>query len=238
MRRLNLAFVAIVVPAALAAQVMLPTRRGPDRPAEKPPQAPGIHDVRLYNRYVLSRFALESTPMLSYMQTTGVLAPGIPQNYWSFGDATLISYRVTPSLFVTTAFSASSVGTPFGMNGSDFGVRVKPWTSSRVTGFVDARASWAYTSDFPLSSQAVPIVGLYQVGKPDFTTGTGRGAAFGVGADTRISTRFSLTTSLTHTHYAMQGRSLGLGQRWSYTNDATRLMVGVRYNHGHWYDAR
>ena len=51
----------------------------PDRPAEKPPQAPGIHDVRLYNRYKLSRFSLESSPMLSYMQTTGFVAEGEPR---------------------------------------------------------------------------------------------------------------------------------------------------------------
>jgi hypothetical protein len=27
------------------------------------------------------------------------------------------------------------------------------------------------------------------------------------------------------------------GRNWSYTNDATRLIVGVRYNHGRWFDA-
>lgn len=239
MRRLNVALVALLIPAAtLAAQVMIPTRsRRPDRPAEKPPQAPGIHDARLYNRYMFSRFSLESTPMLSYMQATGLLAPGIPQTYWSFGDATLISWRAAPSLSVTTAFTASSVGTPFGMNASEFGLRIKPWTAPRVAVFADARASWAYTSGFALSSQAVPIAAIYRTAYDDFAMGTGKGAVLGLGAEAKITARYSLTSSLAYAHYAMQGRDLDSRRRWSYTNDYTRLMVGVRYNHGHWYDA-
>src|SRR4051812_10425081 len=128
MRRLNLALLALTIPAAsLVAQVMIPTRgKRPDRPAEKPRQAPGIHDARLYNQYMFSRFSLESSPMLSYMQSTGLLAPGISENYLAFGDATLISWRAAPSLSLTTAFTASSVGSPFGMNSSEFGFRVKP----------------------------------------------------------------------------------------------------------------
>jgi len=240
MRRLRVALVALVIPAtSLVAQVMIPIRgRTPERPADKPPQAPGIHDARLYNRYMFTRFSLESTPMLSYMQTTGLIAQGIPENYLAFGDATLISFRATPSLFVTTAFTASSLGTPFGMNGSDFGFRVKPWTSPRVSAFADARVSYAYTSDFALPSQAVPIAAIYRTSSNrDFATGTGKGAVFGVGADTRITARYSLITSLTYTHYTMQGRNLNTTSRWNYTNNATRLMVGMRYNHGHWYDA-
>jgi hypothetical protein len=238
MRRLNLALVALTIPAAsLAAQVMIPTRgRVPTRPAEKPPQAPGIHDARLYNRYMLSRFSLESTPMLSYMQTTGLVAQGIPQNYWSFGDATLISFRAAPSLFVTSAFTAASLGTPFGVEASDVGLRLKPWTSPRVAVFADARMSWAFTTDFALPSQAVPIVALYRAGNRDFTTGSGKGGVFGLGTEVRLTDRYSLTTSLTYAHYSMRGINLTTSDRWTYTNDATRLMIGARYNHGHWYD--
>ena len=236
MRRANLVLLALALPmASLSAQVLIGTRRGPDRPAEKPPQAPGIHDARLYNRYMLSRFSLESSPMLAYMQTTGVLVEGVAQDYLSFGDATLISFRATPSLFVTTAFTASSVGAPFGMNATDFGLRVKPWTSPRTAIFGDARMSWAYTSDFPLPSSAVPFAQIYSTAYTDFRTGRGRGATLGVGSETRITARYSLTVAMNYTHYEMRARSMS--REWDYTNDATRLIVGVRYNHGRWLDA-
>ena len=237
MRRATLAVIGLVIPAALAAQVMIPTRRQPDRPAEKPPQAPGIHDVRSYNRYRFSRFSLESAPMISYMETTGLLAPGLPGDYWGFGDQTLLSFRTAPSLYLTGAFTASSVGMPFGMNSSDVGIRVKPWTSPRVTPFADARMSWAFTSGNGIPSSVVPVILAYGIARENIITGSGRGAVFGLGADTRLTARYSITTTLSRTHYAMRGTSLEKANRWSYANDATRLSIGLRYNHGRWLDA-
>jgi len=239
MRRLNLVLLALAVPAAnLAAQIYVPTRTArPDRPAEKPPQAPGIRDVRAYNRYKLSRFSLESTPMISYMQTTGAIAPNIPMDYWSLGDATLISFRAAPSLFVTSAFSASSAGAPFGMNSSEFGVRVKPWTSPRVSMFGDARVSYAFTSDFALPSSAVPFAAMYMDAYTDFSMSRGKGMLLGLGSETRLNARYSLTVSMNYTHYAMRTNQLyNPSSRWSYENNTTRLNIGVRYNHGRWMD--
>jgi hypothetical protein len=236
MRRSNLVLLALALPmASLSAQIMIGTRRGPDRPAEKPPQAPGIHDVRLYNRYMFSRFSLESSPMLSYMQTTGALVPGVAHDYFAFGDATLISFRAAPSLFVTSAFTASSLGIPFGMNSSDFGIRVKPWTAPRTSVFADARLSWAYTTDFALPSSAVPIAQIYSTAYTDFRTGRGRGTTLGLGSETRITARYSFTAALNYTHYEMRGRTMS--NEWDYTSNATRLILGVRYNHGRWLDA-
>lgn len=237
MRRATLAVIGLVIPAALAAQVMIPTRRGPDRPAEKPPQAPGIHDARSYNRYRLSRFSLESAPVVSYMETTGLIAPGVPGNYWGFGDQTVIGYRTAPSLYLTGAFTAASVGMPFGMNTSDVGLRIKPWTEPRIAPFVDARMSWAFTSGNGIPSSVVPVMLVYGMTRENIVTGSGRGAVLGLGADTRITARYSLLLTLSRTHYAMSGTSLQKANRWSYDNDATRLSVGVRYNHGRWLDA-
>lgn len=240
MRRLTLAVLALSIPAAsLAAQVMIPTRgRRPDRPAEKPPQAPGIHDARAYNRYKFSRFSLESSPMISYMQTTGAVAPGIPMDYWSFGDATLVSFRATPSLFATSAFTAASYGAPFGMNTSDFGIRLKPWTAPRTAMFADARMSWAYTSDFALPSSGVPIAQVYSMAYSDFRRSKGNGVLFGLGSETRITQRYSLTVAMNYTHYRMRTNNFrDPGSNWQYENSATRLIVGVHYNHGRWLDA-
>ena len=245
MRRLSLALLALSLPvASLSAQrigigTLIGRGKTPDRPAEKPPQAPGISDVRLYNRYVLSRFSLQTAPMLSYMQTTGFFAEGVSANFWSFGDATELTFRAAPSLYLSTAFTGSMLGGPFAMSSADIGTRVKPWTSMRFAPFAEARMSWAQTSNFGIPSSVVPVSFVYRSMYGDFTTGRGRGATVGIGVDTRLTPRYSIMSTLSHTRYAMEGRDLnGSSRRWDYTNDATRLMVGLRYNHGRWYDPR
>jgi hypothetical protein len=242
MRRLSLALVALSLPAAsLAAQrisIPLVRGRGPQRPAEKPPQAPGIHDARLYSRYAFSRFSFESAPMLTYMQTTGLIGPGAAANYMAFGDATQLSFRATPSLLLTGAFTSTAMGGPFAMASSELGFRVKPWTAPRVAPFAEARMSWAFSSNTYAPSSAVPFLALYRSAYDDFATGAGRGGILGVGADTRLTSRFSVTTALSYTRYAMSARNLyGNAASWGYTNRMTRLTVGVRYNHGRWIDA-
>jgi hypothetical protein len=193
--------------------------------------------VRYYNRYALTRFSFESMPMVSYMSANGVVAAGIPTNNWSFGDATLITVRTVPSLYVVGGFTAQSVGGPFGMNSSEFGFRLKPWTAPRFSPFADVRESWAYTTGVALPSSAVPISVLYRDFYNSHSMGSGNGTSFGLGMETRITARYSLTTVLSSTHYSMNGRDLSTARRWDYTADATRLMVGLRYNHGHWFDA-
>jgi hypothetical protein len=42
----------------------------------------------------------------------------------------------------------------------------------------------------------------------NFSTSRGRGALFGVGVDTRINARYSITTSLSRSHYAMRGNDV------------------------------
>ena len=242
--RLTLVLVALSLPVAdLAAQrIRMPLigRRGPtpERPAEKPPQAPGIPDALAYNRYRLSRFSLEQYPMLSYLSTTGFVAEGIPANYWLLGDGTHLGFRVAPSLSLTADMTSSVVGGPFSMGTAEFGFRVKPWTSPRFTPFLDARTSWAYTMGSAGASNAVPGIFLARSLYGDFTTGSGRGNFLGLGAETRIRPRWSLATTLSTTRYAMTGRSLQTREEWKYTADAMRLTVGVRYNHGRWLDAR
>jgi hypothetical protein len=242
MRRLTLALVALSLPAAsLAAQrISIPLiRRGPQRPAEKPPQAPGIHDARLYSRYAFSRFSFESAPMLSYMQTTGLVGPDVPANYVTFGDATQLSFRATPSLFFTGTFTSSSVGGPFSVASSEAGVRVKPWTSLRIAPFAEARMGWAFTSNVYAPSSSVPFLAVYRSAYNDFAYGSGHGGVFGVGADTRLTNRLSLTTALSYTRFDMSAQNLyGNTARWNYSNSATRLTLGVRYNHGRWVDVR
>jgi hypothetical protein len=236
-----LALLALTLPAAtLAAQRrMIPVgRKTPERPAEKPPLMPGVHDSRMYSRYMLSRFSAGQYPMVSYFQTNGFVAAGIPASYWTVGDGTHLSFRATPSLFVTTDFTSSMLGGPFAMGSTDFGIRVKPWTAPRVTPFVDARMSWAYTSNAAASSAVVPLLFLYRSMYGDFTSGSGRGVAGAIGAEARLKARLFLTSAVSHSAYAMTAHDLQRRSgEWDYSLRATRLTVGLRYNHGRWLDA-
>ena len=238
-RRLILALLVLSLPSLSEAQrrvrppLAVPP---PTKPAEKPPLMPGIHDSRAYSNYMLGRFSLEQYPMLSYFQTTGFVAEGIPANYWTIGDGTQLGFRAAPSLFVSADFTSSVIGGPFSMGSVDFGVRVKPWTALRVTPFFDARVSHAYTAGGGSGSAAVPFVFMYQSMYGDITTGRGNGTALGVGAETRINARLWITGAVSNTRYAMTARDMSFNS-WRYDLNATRLTVGVRYHHGRWLDA-
>jgi len=240
-RPFALALLAVVIPATtlVAQRRMIPVLLGrgktPERPAEKPPQAPGIHDARLYNRYMFSRFSVEQSPMVSYFRSTGVIAEGIPSSNVAFGDATHISFRATPSLFLSTDLTSSFLNGPFAMGTAELGLRLKPWTAPRVTPFVDARVNYAYTMSSTGNGLSSPF--LARPNGDDFTTGRGHGKLLALGAETRVSTRFFVTTALSQTRYAMNGRSMSTLREWNYAIDATRLTVGFRYNGGRWLDA-
>ena len=237
--RYLVALLVLALPELSTAQrVRPPIRpRTPDGPVEKPPLMPGIHNHMLYNRYALSRFSVEQFPMISYFQTSGFLARGIPANYWAFGDGTHIGFRATPSLTVSSDFTSSFFGAPFSFGTADFGVRVKPWTGLRVSPFVDARMSWAYTAGTGMGSTVVPLMFMIRSAYGDFSSSSGHGGTLGLGAETRVHARFWLTTALTHSRYSMTRRSLEQANEWDYTTQATRLSVGLRYNHGRWLDA-
>jgi hypothetical protein len=214
-------------------------RSSPDRPAEKPKMAPGIHDNRFFiQSYRFSRFSVEQYPMLSYLQANGLVADGIATSYVTFGDGTHLAFRVTPSLALTTDFTSSFIGGPFGVGSSEFGARLKPWASGRVLPFVDARVGWSYANRVAGPGGGFPFVVVYHAMSRDdaLANGSGRGTAVGAGVETRMSERVSLTTAVSHARFAMSGRGTDF-ERFAYTTRATRLTVGVRYTHGRWYQA-
>lgn len=241
-RRLVLTLVALSLPAAeLSAQVrpVLPPQasRSP-RPAEKPPQAPGIPDARLYSRYRLSRFTLEQYPMVTQLQTTGIVGKGISTNYTMLGDGTHLGFRVTPSVAVTGDLTAAVLGAPLSFGSADVGIRVKPWTTQRFRPFVDARISRAYVVPASGISNVVPIVLHSRTMFGEITTGNGTGATLGLGGETSLRRNWILASSLSSTRYAMTGRQLtGTRGEWEYSANALRLALGIRYNPGRWYDA-
>jgi hypothetical protein len=247
-RRLVLAVLALSLPAAeVAAQRIRLPRIGsgatPERPAEKPPQAPGITDALAYSRYKLGRFSFENYPMLTYLQTTGFVGEGIPTNYTMLGDGFRVGFRITPSLSLSTDMTSAALGGPFAFGTTDLGLRLKPWTGLRFTPIIDARASWAMT--IPVTSGYLPasvLPGLIMARSMydmDITTGSGRGTILGIGGETRIRPWLTMTTTLSTTRYRMTSREVGGSWReWKYTADATRFAVGLRYNTGSWMEPR
>jgi hypothetical protein len=239
--RLILALVGLsLVAGDVAAQRVRqpPSRRRPDQPAPKPPLAPGLHDPRLFSQYKLSRFSAETYPMFSYMQTTGLFVDGVSNNYVSFGDGTQLSFRVSPSVFITTDLTSTArFGNPFGIGTAEFGVRIKPWTGRRITPFMDARASFAYTASNGGAAGGIPFAIMYHSFQQEHATGSGKGGIFGVGLEAEITQRFGLTAGLTHARFDMRGRTINTFDRRDYGANATRLAVGLRYNHGRWIAA-
>jgi hypothetical protein len=234
--RVTLALLALSLPVAemSAQRATVPPRttRGP-RPAEKPPQAPGIPDARMYSRYRLSRFSYEQYPMLTYLQTTGMIAAGIPSTHTMFGDGTHMGFRVAPSFSATADLTSAMIGAPVSLGSFDFGFRATPWASRRFRPFADARTSWAYAVPASGVSNVVPLVLATRTMFGDITTGKGRGTLLGLGVETTVRRNLLLSSSLSSTHYAMTGRQLGGSwNEWKYTADALRLAVGLLYNPG------
>lgn len=241
--RLTLAIVALSLPVGmLSAQrptAVQPRTVNRPRPAEKPPQAPGIPDARLYSRYRLSRFSFEQYPMLTHVQATGIVMPGIASTDNMFGNGMDLGYRVAPSLHTTVAITSASFGAPMSFGSFDAGLRVKPWAARRFRPFADARMSWAYVVPASGLANVVPVVFLARDMFGDITTGSGRGGLIGLGMETTVHRNLTLSSILSSTRYAMTGRQLtGARNEWKYTADAVRLGVGLRYTPGRWYDAR
>lgn len=247
-RRLVFALLALSLPATeLAAQRTRLPQIGsgvtPERPAEKPRQAPGITDALAYSRYRLGRFSFENYPMFTYLQTTGLVAEGIPSSYSMLGDGMRLGFRLTPSLSLAGDLTSAALGGPFAFGTSDFGLRIKPWTSLRFTPIIDARMSWAMTipvsSGYAGSAVLPGVIMARSMWDMDMTSGSGRGTILGIGAETRVRPWLTMTTTLSNTRYRMTSREVGGSWReWKYTADATRFAVGVRYNTGSWMDAR
>ncbi len=238
--RLALALVALSLPAAeLSAQrrpVVPPQTSRRPRPAEKPPQAPGIPDARLYSRYKMSRFSVESYPMLTYLQTTGYVNDGFQANWLMLGDGTHIGFRISPSLGMTADMTSAVMGGPFSLGAADVGLRFKPWPSNRFVPIIDARTSWAYTVGNHHGANAVPLV-LPTLSMFGISTGSGRGSMIGVGMETTVRRKLVLSTTLSATHYRMTSRNFSGGfAETRYTADALRFAVGLRYNPGRWLD--
>lgn len=236
---LSLAVLSLASVDLAAQRVTVPPRttRAP-RPAEKPPQAPGIPDARLYSRYRMSRFSFEQYPMLTQLMTTGFLAEGVASNWTLFGDGTHLGFRVTPSLSVTADMTSAFLGGPFSFGSGDLGLRVKPFASARVRPFADARVSRAYSINSAGVANMVPTVIVLRSELGDITTGSGSGVFFGLGAETSLGRRLMLSAEVSDTKYSMHGRRLnGDWREWDYTANALRLGVGLRYNPGRWLDA-
>jgi hypothetical protein len=223
-----------------AQRVILPPQSGrAPRPAEKPPQAPGIPNAQNYSRYRMSRFSGEQYMTVTHLSTEGYARDGFPTTFLLMGDGTRFAFRATPSLSASADLTTAVYGGPFAMGTFDLGLRVTPWASLRFKPFVDARTSWAFTQGARQGSYLLlPGVALAGIAREDYATSYGRGRVFGLGVETSIRPRFIVATQLASTHHAMRARELNTFRQWDYTADALRFSIGFRYNPGRWYEAR
>lgn len=226
----------LLLPAVVSAQVAgrrPPVGRGPDRPAPLPPHAPGIQDNRLYTA---SRFAFESYPMLSFVQTDRYVTDNGPASYLMQGEGMRIEWRMKPTFSLATDITSALFGGPFQLHTFEFGGRYRPLNENDgARPFFDLRGTWAYAYD----SYAQPYNGSsFALMQPDYargsrTTSQGFGGLIGTGFESPITRSLTLAAGLSVSSYGMSSVRLNgqqFGSDLAYQATVVRLTFGVNYN--------
>jgi hypothetical protein len=225
------ALALLLLPNDSSAQRMrLPGARRP-RPAELPPQAPGVAREMQYVRLPLS---FESYPLVSRIEASGFMGDGVSSSWTSFGMGTRADYRVSRFLSATLDMTSSFNGGPMVMETAELGARMRPDRNERrLYPFVDARVGYAYAyhsyyrpiGDVIDGSNALPLGYGSRFSH-------GLGAVGGAGMEIAITTRFSMTTaaSIMRNHMTAQGFQGNRPTRDRFWMTSYRYMLGVRYN--------
>jgi hypothetical protein len=221
--------VAIVslLPAALSAQRLPRTGRGPATPAPLPPQAPEIAQVLAYKR---SHLTVETYPMVSFIQSPGFA--GTPISSWStLGQGTRLDYEFTRFFSATLDITSSFLGGPAYLQTGELGTRFhRERTESRFYPYVDLRAG--YFSSYMKSSNAIisDLTGFGGSGLPNRLS-HGFGGIAGIGTDFALNQSWSLTTEASVVRNNMTSRILQAGERSQHTFGMTwyRYSLGFSY---------
>ncbi|HEY6220519.1 MAG TPA: hypothetical protein VIV65_10710 [Gemmatimonadaceae bacterium] len=231
MRARSILSVALLLPAALSAQVV--SRRiggeSPARPKELPPQSGAVARDLYYRRTKLS---LESYPMLSYVN-----APGFAENIssWAaFGSGVRMLYAVKPTFLATLDMASSYLGGPQYLTIVEAGFRARTYNADRIINpFVDARIGYqvsaeSYGTEVPGSFTAVPLTQVHS------RLANGIGGVVGAGMDYSLSSRYELTTEALAIRTRMHQYSsyyFSSGSSFApYTMTQYRFTIGLKYN--------
>lgn len=224
------AMIVLLLPVELSAQrLRLPGARRP-RPAELPPQAPGIARELAYKRL---RFSVESYPLISRVESSGFIGDGVVSSWTSAGTGTRLDYRIAPHLAATMDVTSSFIGGPLIMETAEIGTRLRPDRSERrLYPFVDVRFGYVYA----YHTSFRPIGDYFGSGNQPAGFGSqysqGFGGVAGAGAEYALTRSLSLTTGAS----AMRNRMTAYGYQGvrpsntKYQMTMYRYTLGIRYN--------
>jgi hypothetical protein len=221
--------VAIVslLPAALSAQRLPRTGRGPTTPAPLPPQAPEIAQVLAYRR---SHLTVGTYPMVSFIQSPGFA--GTPTSSWTAaGQGTRLDYEFTRFFSATLDITSSFLGGPASLQTGEVGARFhRERTESRFYPYLDLRGG--YISSYMKSTSAIltDLTGFGSTGPADRMS-HGFGAIAGIGTDFALTSSWALTTEGSVVRNNMTSRILraGMPEQHSFGMTWYRFSLGLSY---------
>jgi hypothetical protein len=220
--------VAIVslLPAALSAQRLPRTGRGPTTPAPLPPQAPEIAQVLAYRR---SHLTVGTYPMVSFIQSPGFA--GTPTSSWTAaGQGTRLDYEFTRFFSATLDITSSFLGGPASLQTGEVGARFhRERTESRFYPYLDLRAG-LITSYMKSGNAVLADITGFGTGLPDRMS-HGFGAIAGLGTDFALTRSWSLTTEASVVRNSMTSRILRAGESSQHNFGMTwyRYSLGFSY---------
>jgi hypothetical protein len=224
--RAVVAVILLVLPAALSAQrIPLPIgRRIGGR--DLPPQPAPIANELAYKRW---RLAIESYPMVSYFQTSGLTSAGAASAWTTVGTGTRADYLLNRHMSATLDMTSSFLGGPIIVNSVELGTRVHPeWAEHRLFPYVDLRVGYLTSYNRGLGAADGFVDPVAQgLGGPRYSRGAG--VAGGGGFEYSLTRTWSLMTEAMVVSSRMRTDDFNTPTH-SFGMTAIRYMLGVKYN--------
>lgn len=232
--RAVLAIVSLLLPASLSAQRFpLPGTSRPrlGRPAFPPKQPEPIARALAYRRW---RLSVETSPLISYVQSPGFTNDGRVSSWTAFGAGTRAEYRLTRLASATLDLTSSFLGAPVLVQTVELGTWLHLERSERrVDPFIDLRVGYVSASNRELG----PIVDQ-PFGFPAASAGygflysKGFGGVVGTGVEFGITRTLSLTTGASVMRSRLTTRDFQRTPTVNCSDAMTsyRYTVGIRYN--------
>ncbi|HKW11333.1 MAG TPA: hypothetical protein VJO33_13205 [Gemmatimonadaceae bacterium] len=223
------AVVLLVLPAALSAQ-RIPLPRipigGRVGGRELPPQPAPIANELAYKRWHL---AVETYPMVSYFQTSGLASAGAAAAWTAVGAGSRADYLINRHVSLTMDMTSSALAAPIIVNTVELGTRVHPeWAEHRLFPYVDLRAGYLTSYDRALATSTGftdPVAEGF--GGPRYSRGFGE--VGGGGFEYSLTRTWSLMNEAMIVRSRMRTDDFNTPTH-SFTMTGIRYMIGVKYN--------
>jgi hypothetical protein len=224
----------LLLPAVSSAQRMPLPRiggRGPAQPVPLSPQPPEITRAIAYRRLNLS---VETYPMVSYIDSPGLMGDGRSSGWTALGAGTRAVYRLTPHVAATMDLTSSFLGSPVQVHTAELGTRLGPERSERrLYPFLDLRAGYVAAYNTGLGSFVDTPFGYPT---PSAVYGVrysrGFGGVAGAGMEYALTQSLSLTSAASVLRGRMTSQDFAGSPGASPTFPLTsyRYTLGIKYN--------